>query len=140
MNSRSIRLAGLAALGLALGSATAGAQYGPVDVVLNDEIQTIAGQLSRDDMESASGAFTDSYSFEGRQGQVVGIGMTSTAVDARLMIFGPGDFEDENDDLDTGYTDAFMEVTLPATGSYLVMATSAIPNQTGAYEIVFMTQ
>jgi hypothetical protein len=142
MKTASIRKAALAATALALIAGVAGvhAQFGPVTVVLNDEVQTLRGDLTADDMEAAEGKRVDYYEFQGQAGQVVGIGMTSTAVDARLVIFGPNDFEDENDNLDTGYKDAFLEVTLPATGPYLVMASTAQRNQTGAYEIVFMKQ
>lgn len=96
---------------------------------------TISGQLSPGDARLNSGEFMDVYELDGRSGDRLTVLMTSGAVDSYLMMDGPGGFSDENDDAESGDLDARLDVRLPVSGRYRIVATSFAPGETGAYQI-----
>ncbi len=91
-------------------------------------------------------SFADQYSFSGSAGTQIRIEMTSTAtptLDTYLYLIGPtGAVATENDDIDfdMGNTNSRIPLTgfftLPATGSYIVEATSFDTNETGTYTLL----
>ncbi|MEH6663991.1 MAG: pre-peptidase C-terminal domain-containing protein [Brevundimonas sp.] len=93
------------------------------------------GALSPGDARLNSGEFMDVYELDGRSGDRLTILMTSGAVDSYLMMDGPGGFRDENDDAESGDLDSRLDVRLPVSGRYRIVATSFAPGETGAYRI-----
>jgi len=96
---------------------------------------TISGQLSPGDARLNSGEFMDVYELDGRSGDRLTVLMTSGAVDSYLMMDGPGGFSDENDDAESGDLDSRLDVRLPVSGRYRIVASSFAPGETGAYQI-----
>ncbi|MDB5422181.1 MAG: peptidase caspase catalytic subunit p20, partial [Brevundimonas sp.] len=98
---------------------------------------TVSGDLRQGDEQLDSGEFVDTYNFQGRAGERVSLSMRSSEFDPYLLINGPGDFSEENDDGEEGDTSAGLDVRLPATGTYRVMATSYESGERGRYSLTF---
>ncbi len=112
--------------------------------------QTINASLAVSDCRSSqrTDSFADQYSFVGQAGRQIRIEMSATgmpALDTYLYLIGPvsgplGPVLTENDDIVLGtQTNSRIPVngffTLPATGAYLIDATSFSDNETGSYSI-----
>jgi hypothetical protein len=93
------------------------------------------GELARGDDQLDSGEFLDTYEVQGRAGQPLSVVMTSSDFDAYLMIRGPGDFEQDNDDSGDDGTNSALDVRLPADGLYRITATSYEPGESGRYAL-----
>lgn len=103
------------------------------------------------DLQTSAGTYLDLYSFTGTQGDRIQIQMGSTAFDSFLILQGnAGDPPLVADDNGGGGTNALIDPThgivpgsdppvflpnLPATGTYIIIATPFAPNQTGAYTL-----
>jgi hypothetical protein len=98
------------------------------DVPLESELDTGDTQLN-------SGEYTESWLLEGQAGAGLTLTMESDAFDTYLMIRGPSGFSLDNDDGPNMGLNSQLEVTLPATGTYTVMATSYAPGAVGSYSI-----
>ena len=99
---------------------------------------TVQGELAQGDDQLQSGEYTDAYEIEGRAGQPLLVTMQSGDFDAYLMIQGPGGYDYQNDDDGEGGTDAALNVTLPADGSYTILATSYGPGEHGRYNLAVL--
>ncbi len=112
--------------------------------------QTINGNLANADCRSSqrTNSFADQYSFAGEAGRQIRIEMSATGMstlDTYLYLIGPvsgplGTVLTENDDIVLGsQTNSRIPVngffTLPATGAYLIDATSFSDNENGNYSI-----
>jgi S1-C subfamily serine protease len=76
------------------------------------------------------------YTFEGRSGQSVTISLESTDFDPYVAIFGPnGRLVAENDDASDSTKNAFLSVTLPATGRYRVVVNAYDASGRGRYSL-----
>lgn len=93
------------------------------------------GSLAQGDPTLDSGEFQDTYQVRGRAGQQLVVRMRSTAFDPYLMIRGPGNFSEDNDDAPGGGVDSELNVRLPADGTYQIVATSFRPGERGAYVV-----
>ena len=93
----------------------------------------VSGELRQGDATLAGGEYVDSFTLEGRAGQRVVVQMTSTALDPYLLIRGPANFRQENDDESQGVASALLDVTLPADGRYTISATTYKAGESGAY-------
>lgn len=140
MKPASFRLSAIlaASMALAAGVVAPQAQATATDINPGPQIRTVAGTLGEGDTTLGQGEFADIYRFQGRRGQSVGFGLVSGDFDAYLVMIGPDDFSAENDDIEAGTTNAYLEVTLPADGQYGVLATSLNGGETGAYELHFL--
>ncbi|CAN5377920.1 hypothetical protein BH09PSE1_BH09PSE1_12530 [soil metagenome] len=98
-----------------------------------------SGDLRQGDEKLSSGEFVDTWTFQGRAGDRVSLAMTSNDFDPYLLINGPGDFSEQNDDGPDGGTGAALDVRLPADGTYRVMATSYEAGEHGRYALTFQT-
>jgi uncharacterized protein (TIGR03437 family) len=112
--------------------------------------QAVAGPaITASDLQTSAGTYLDLYSFTGTQGDRIQIQMGSTVLDSFLILQGnAGDPPLVADDNGGGGTNALIDPThgvvpgsdppvflpsLPATGTYIIIATPFAPNQTGAY-------
>jgi hypothetical protein len=120
--------------GAALFSALCGSAMAAQPLQVGGSIQ---GELRQGDEQLESGEAVDSYLFNGRAGQQVEVRLTSGAFDTYLMMTGPDGFVVENDDdaLQPGVVDSRLMVTLPADGTYEILATSYQAGDTGRYEL-----
>lgn len=100
--------------------------------------QTVRGDLSASDPKAADNSYYDDYTFTGRRGDHVVVTMRSGAFDA-FLAFGTanGDSFDssESDDDSGGGTDARIDVTLPADGTYVIRANTLRAGETGSYTL-----
>lgn len=96
---------------------------------------SVQGDLSRGDDQLDSGEFIDVYEVQGRAGEPLSVTMSSDQFDTYLMIRGPGDFQEDNDDSGDGSTNSALNVRLPVNGTYRVTATSYEPGESGRYSL-----
>lgn len=97
---------------------------------------TINGSLTQNDcFFTADNSFVDFYEFRVRQTRQVTITMTSSAVDAYLLLADrTGDNLFDEDDDTAGGTNARISMTLQP-GRYLIGANTAFGNETGNYTL-----
>jgi len=96
---------------------------------------SVRGELAKADEQLSSGEFVDTYEIEGREGDRVSLSLRSDVFDPYLMVRGPGDFSEENDDASDNDKNASLDLRLPASGTYRVMATSFESGETGHYTL-----
>ncbi len=99
---------------------------------------TTNGALAQGDSTLTSGEFYDAYTIQGRRGQALDIRLTSSAFDPYVMISGPNNFSEYNDDEangGSGNKNSRLVVTLPADGAYRIVATSYQSGESGAYSL-----
>lgn len=95
----------------------------------------VNGTFAAGDQQTAAGVFLDAYSFTGTAGDRVQIRMSSSAFDSFLIFnSNDGDFITA-DDNSGGGQDALITLTLPRTGTYVIIATAFAPNRTGSYTL-----
>lgn len=103
--------------------------------------QTLTGQLGAGDCTLQDGSFADLYSFSGTAGQQIAVTLNSADFDAYLLlrsdVTGTSIVEDDNGG---GGTSARIPLgsgffSLPATGSYIILANSLTAGQTGNYTL-----
>ena len=104
---------------------------------LNGEV--IYGDLSSSDKSLDDESYYDVYKFQGRAGQRVVIGMVSEYFDPYLILIAPnGEKLAENDDANANNHNSKITITLPQTGTYLIVANSARGKETGRYALKAM--
>jgi hypothetical protein len=109
--------------------------------------QTISGTLQSGDCTNPiDNSFYDAYSFSGTAGQLIVINMKARPVfDTYLYLMQPsettlGDSTVQNDDIADNDTDSrIFDFTLPATGTYTILANSFNVGATGAYTLTLTT-
>jgi hypothetical protein len=84
--------------------------------------------------------YADRYSFLGSVGQQVTVSLTSPSLDTYLYLLGPDGTVLAQDNDGGGATDARIPaaggfLTLPASGTYVIEATSSVANALGAYQL-----
>lgn len=90
--------------------------------------QTVEGELAL--------ASRDRWTFNGEQGDVISVVMTSTTFDTYLELYGPdGEMLAANDDSPTTSRSEISEVQLPETGQYTIVARAYSSNGSGPYEL-----
>lgn len=127
-------LYGLFLLGLT-GMAQAACQYQAISVG-----QTVSGSLSSTDCidieVDGSQYYADYYEFAGSAGQQVYVSLSSSAIDPFLVLFYPdGSYTYASGSGTNARIPVSGYVTLPASGTYIVMASSDVPLQSGAYTL-----
>lgn len=96
--------------------------------------QNVQGSLASGDGSLPTGEPADLYRLAGQTGQVVRIELRSDAFDSYLMVVGPTGRYWENDDTG-GTTNSAIDITLPSTGDYRVVASAYRAGMTGSYEL-----
>lgn len=140
---KNIILTALLALGIGVVSPYASAACTTQSISVGE---TKNGSLSTDDCVDTSSSgntyYYDKYQFTGTNGQQLYIQNSSSAIDADLLLLYPDDTYVYDDDSGGG-TNARIPgsgyLTLPASGAYTVIASSALPNQTGAYTLSMLS-
>jgi thermolysin len=103
--------------------------------------QTTSASLTTSDcIFSGTNRYVDLYSFNGSAGQRVGVSMSSSSFDTYLYLVNSSNQIIGEDDDGGGGTNSRIPattgfVTLPATGSYRIQASSFSAGSTGAYTI-----
>jgi len=97
--------------------------------------QTINGSLTSSDCRLDDNSYADFYTFSGTQGQQVTINLSSGAFDTYLGLANEsGTFVVEDDD-GGGGTNSRIVATLPASGTYIILANSLLANTFGSYSL-----
>jgi hypothetical protein len=107
-----------------------------VQLVLPDGIE-VGGGLDAGD-ERTDDKYLEQWVFEGNAGQRVRIEMNA-AFDTVVKLLRDRQQLQENDDANADTTNSVIEFTLPATGTYTVIATSYAESATGAYTLRLTT-
>jgi len=101
--------------------------------------QTVNSSLTVSSCPLGDGSFYEPYSFHGSTGQQVSILMTSTAFDTYLFLRSPDGSEVQDDDGGGGSNSRIPagagRITLPANGTYMILANSFSPNTTGSFSL-----
>ncbi len=106
----------------------------PKQLTLN--ASPIIGSLGRGShVLPVDNSFFDLYAFEGRAGQQVQIEMRSQQIDSFLILIDHNGNEVAQDDDSGGGSNAKIAATLPADGTYLLMANSYQAGQAGSYSL-----
>lgn len=99
-----------------------------------------AGRLAAGDEQLLSGAYFDRVIFSGSAGDVVVIELSSGDFDPYLLIIDSNEQvvaqEDDSPGMDLGVRLTF---TLPSTGQFTLIVTSAYAGETGAYSLLITT-
>jgi len=98
---------------------------------------SVQGRLQNGDAQLQSGEFRDTYTLNARAGQRLTIRLNGTGFDAYLMVRGPGDFSQDNDDdsLTPGSTNSRLDVTAPSNGEMNITVTSFQAGESGSYTL-----
>ena len=105
------------------------------DLVAIDYGQTRDGQLSNADGRLTNGEYRDVFAFDGKQGDQIVIELVSKEFDPYLLLLPPQGEQIDNDDADGRQDLSRIELTLPASGRYRIMATSYETGETGGYRL-----
>lgn len=128
----------IAALGLLL-AGCAGGRVAPVrsgNIAMNSEV---SGHLSRGDARLSDGSVYQAWTFFGTQGQLVQVDVMSDAFDAFCILQGPAGNEIARNDDGGGGLNARVNVALPVTGTYRIIANTLRKNQFGDYRVRLTT-
>lgn len=97
--------------------------------------QTVNGSLAASDCRLDDNSYADFYVFNGNQGQQITINLSSAAFDTYLGLANEtGTFVIEDND-GGGGSNSRITATLPATGVYIILANSFLPNAFGQYSL-----
>lgn len=98
--------------------------------------QTVTGSLNASSATLSDNSPFDAWYFEGRAGERVTITLRSSDFDAYLHVGRQGDRAVlGNDDDSGGNTDAQLTVTLPSTGTYVILANTFAAGSSGTYRL-----
>ncbi len=96
----------------------------------------ISGQLSpNSNILDSDQSYFDVYTLEAQVGDRITVDMRSGELDAYLILVAPNGQSLAHDDDSAGGTDARLVATAPITGTYMILANSYAPGQTGAYQL-----
>lgn len=96
--------------------------------------ETHTGSLEMHDARLPTGESADLYAFEGQAQQPFHVELSSSDFDAYLMLIGPNGQHWENDDAGGGLNSA-LDLTLPTTGTYRIVASAYRAGMRGTYEL-----
>jgi hypothetical protein len=96
----------------------------------------IGGQFHTLVTQASDGSYYNWWDFNGVAGQTVRIEMRSFLFDTNLILLDPeGRPVAQNDDASPDRTDSLIEFTLTGTGTWQIIANSALPGQLGDYKM-----
>jgi hypothetical protein len=94
------------------------------------------GNLAAGDETLGTGEYLDVYTFEGTPGQQVRVDVSSSDFDTYLIVTGPNDLQEDNDDVEGAAGHSIIELDLADSGTYSAIVTSYAAGETGDYELV----
>ncbi|HQX54659.1 MAG TPA: BACON domain-containing carbohydrate-binding protein [Pyrinomonadaceae bacterium] len=108
----------------------------PCDTAVETSLGSINyGIINQNDCQLPDNSYADFYVFNGVQGQVVPIFLSSAEFDTYLGIANEsGTLTLEDDDSGEG-TNSYLLATLPETGQYAILVNTAFANQFGIYTL-----
>ncbi len=95
----------------------------------------VSGQLDNQSYLLGDNTYFNVYEFSGRAGQRVSIEMASQQIDPYLILVGPDGEDIDQDDDSAGGLNARIDVTLPQSGTYVVLANTYGPGEQGRYSL-----
>jgi len=95
----------------------------------------VVGALSTDDLLLSDDTLYDLYRFDGAEGERMGVLMASSEFDTYLHLYDQEHQLIASDDDSGGGTDAYLELELPETGTYFVMANAFNVDEGGGYRL-----
>lgn len=93
------------------------------------------GELAKGDEKLESGEYVDIYEFEGIEGQAASIRLTSDDFDPYLILVGPLEQTEENDDLGRDRSVSGLDCQLRESGVFRVVVTSYRAGESGRYAL-----
>ncbi|MGF1514969.1 MAG: trypsin-like peptidase domain-containing protein [Elainellaceae cyanobacterium] len=103
---------------------------------INPDGVPVSGQLSpNSNVLDFDQSYFDVYAVEAKVGERITVDMSSRELDAYLILIAPDGQDLAQDDDSAGGTNARLVATAPVTGTYMILANSYAPGQTGAYQI-----
>ena len=112
-----------------------GSRVGPLrsgSIAMNSEV---SGTLARSDARLTDGSVYQAWTFFGTQGQMVQVDVMSDAFDAFCILQGPAGNEIARDDDAGDGLNARINVAIPVTGTYRIIANTYRQNQFGRYRV-----
>jgi len=97
--------------------------------------ESASGELLAADVTSDTGTFEDAWAFTGEAGDSLRISLRSSEFDTFLRLITPSGETIENDDFESSLSESAIEITLPESGRYRVVATSYSAATEGAYTL-----
>lgn len=97
--------------------------------------QPVSSTLTSSDRLTGNGRYVRVYELDGQAGQTFTIRLESAAMDSFLVVAGPNNFSQHNDNAAQGTLDSVVELTLPQTGTYQVAVSSTAAGQTGTFRL-----
>ena len=93
------------------------------------------GNLARGDETLGTGEYADSFTLQVRRGQTYELALSGSGFDPYLIVRGPGNLSEDNDDdpAARGSRDSRIRFTAPSDGEARVVVTSYQPGESGAY-------
>ena len=107
-----------------------------VDGTLRDG-EPVSGEFSSADPTRQGGQSFESWSFQGSAGDSVTIELTSRDVDTFLILRTPDGVEETNDDISRRDTSSRINMILPTTGTYQVLASTYLSGAEGVYALEY---
>ncbi|MGF1538539.1 MAG: trypsin-like peptidase domain-containing protein [Elainellaceae cyanobacterium] len=96
----------------------------------------VSGRLSSDsNVLESDRSYYDVYALDAEVGDRITVDMRSREVDAYLILIAPNGQGLAQDDDSAGGTDARVVATAPISGTYMILANSYEPGQTGGYQL-----
>ena len=115
--------------------AAGSSDYSQRDVTTIEMGGNVSGRLESGDAVIGSGKYRDLFVFNGSAGQSITLEMNSNEFDTFLGLVFPSEEQVDNDDHEGDTSKSRIDLTLPETGRYRVMATSYEGGLTGGYTI-----
>ena len=104
-------------------------------ITLNSAVQ---GKLDRSSSTLPSdNSYFNAYTFQGRAGQHIVIEMNSSEIDPYLILLASDGQDIAQDDDGGGGSNSRVDIALPASGTYTILANSSKSGETGSYNLKF---
>jgi len=97
--------------------------------------QFITGRLDHNSHQLGNGSYYATHTFEGTVGEVLTIELTSEDFDTVLFLIGTNEEVLATNDDGAGGTDSLILITLPASGTYTIVANTSEVSRTGPYQL-----
>lgn len=97
--------------------------------------QPVSGELSSADPARQGGQYFESWTFEGSAGDSITLELNSADIDTFLILEAPDGSAESNDDISRRDTDSRINMILPDSGTYRVLASSYLAGAEGLYTL-----